>query len=158
MSTNATIAITDGVMCKAVYLHWRGDIAGAGFMLHNYYSTPEKAEELIALGSLSSLRERAAPYPGEKHTFEKPVKDVTVAYSRDRGEPLQIFNLPDMSSSGDKAFIEKLTEISGGNYAYLFDSRKGEWLVGGAVNFLKEEKRVFPKAKANMFFPLEKWF
>lgn len=158
MSINATIAITDGVLCKAVYLHWRGDIAGAGVMLHNYYATQEKAESLIALGSLSSLRERIAPLPGEKHTFEAPIKDVTVAYCRDRGEPLQIFSFPDMAAFGDKAFIERLTDISGGNYAYLFDSRKGEWLVGGAVNFLKEEKRVFPEAKANVFFPLKRWF
>lgn len=158
MSTRATIAITDGTTCKAIYLHSDGYIAWAGVMLHDHFPTKEKAEELIALGSLSSLRERVAPLPGEEHTFENSVEDVTVAYCRDRGEPLEISTFPDMSLSGDKAFISRLTNMSGGNYAYLFDTRKGKWMVGVERFFLTEERNTFPDAKPYVWYPLNKWF
>lgn len=158
MSTRATIAITDGITCKAIYLHSDGYIAWAGVMLHDHFPTQEKAEELIALGSLFSLRERVAPLPSEEHTFENSVEDVTVAYCRDRGEPLDISIFPDMSLSGDKVFIARLTDMSGGNYAYLFDTRKGEWVVGVVCSFLQLEKNTFPDAKPYVWYPLSNWF
>lgn len=153
MSTNATIAITDGKSCKAVYLHWDGYIAWAGAVLHDGYNTREKAEALIALGSISSLGEKIAPEPGEERSFE-----VTVAYCRDRGEEMELHVFGDLSPSGDKAFIERLSQVSGGNYVYLFDSRTEQWSVGAVHGFLKSEKDDFPEVEPGVFYPLKKWF
>lgn len=64
MSTHATIAVTDGTKCRAIYLHWDGYLSGAGAILHDYYDTKEKARQLIQLGGLSVLKELVAPNPG----------------------------------------------------------------------------------------------
>ena len=159
MRTNATIAITDGKSCKAVYLHWDGYVAWAGAVLYDDYNTREKAEALIALGSISSLSERIAPEPGEEHSFDNPAENVTVAYCRDRGEKMELHVFGDLSSSGDKAFIERLSsQVSGGNYVYLFDTRTEQWSVGAVHGFLKSEKDDFPEVEPGVFYPLKKWF
>ena len=90
MSTRSTIALSTKDGYKSIYCHYDGYLAGVGTMLVKHYNTQEKVEELIALGSLSSLNKRIAPSTDEKHTWEKPVNDVTVAYHRDRGESLVI--------------------------------------------------------------------
>ena len=59
-------------------------------ILKRNYNTTEKVEELLKLGSLSVLRPRVKAEPGETHTFNDPVQDVTIAYHRDRGERLQV--------------------------------------------------------------------
>jgi hypothetical protein len=66
--------------------------ATSATMVHCYthYNTQEKAEELIALGDLSSLCEKPTPDPDSPHNFDSPQKDVTVTYHRDRGEELHI--------------------------------------------------------------------
>lgn len=158
MSTHATIAITDGVRCKAIYLHWDGYLSWAGKMLYSNYNSEELAKMLISLGALSVLKERLAPNEEDMHTFEEPLEDITVAYCRDRGEPLEIESIADMSCSGDDVFMEKLADISGGNYVYLFDERKAMWLGGVVRYFLNEEKKAFPEAKPLTFYPLKAWF
>lgn len=87
MSTNSRIGIKheDGSV-TAVYCHWDGYPEYNGRILCEYYETEEKAKALIALGSISSLRPRLAPEPGEVHTFSNAQRDITVAYYRDRGE------------------------------------------------------------------------
>lgn len=87
MSTNALIALQnpDGTV-TAIYLHWDGDEAGATLAQH--YSTPERARALLDLGDLSQLYARIAPEPLENHTYSTPAPGVTVAYYRDRGEPI----------------------------------------------------------------------
>lgn len=158
MSTNATIALTDRKQCKAIYLHWDGYIAWAGAILYDYYNTREKVEALVTLGSLSSLRERVAPEPGEKHSFENPVEDVTIAYCRDRGEEMELHVFGDLSPSGDKAFIEHLSQVSGGNYVYLFDMQTEQWFVGVTDRFLGDEKADCPEAIPFVWYPLSNWF
>lgn len=152
MNTNATIAITDGKSCKAVYLHWDGHIAWAGAVLYDNYNTREKVEALIALGSISSLGEKIAPEPGEERSFE-----VTVAYCRDRGEEMKSYVFWDLSPSGDKAFIERLSQTTGGNYVYLFNAQTEQWSVGTAYGFRNIEKGDFPEAEPGVFYPLKKW-
>ena len=71
---------------KAVYCHYDGYLAYNGAMLLEYYNTKERVEELISLGNISSLREKITPEKGSTHSFDKPDKDVTVFYGRDRGE------------------------------------------------------------------------
>ena len=92
MSTNAAIGMTmpDGTI-KAVYLHWDGYITdgGAGETLAEHYKNRTKVEKLIALGFLSSLGAEVDPNPATPHSWSNPQPGVTVAYHRDRKEPLQ---------------------------------------------------------------------
>lgn len=77
MATRSYIAIrnSDGTV-SGVYCHWDGYPEGVGKTLTTHYNTPELVEELLKLGSLSSLGS----------TITDP---ETVAYHRDRGEPME---------------------------------------------------------------------
>jgi hypothetical protein len=95
MSTNSSIWIqnADGTF-EGVYCHWDGYVDGVGATLAHHYTDERKVRNLISLGSISSLEK----YTGhgfigslEDHSFDKPMKDVTVAYHRDRGEDLDIW-------------------------------------------------------------------
>lgn len=158
MSTHATIAVTDGTKCRAIYLHWDGYLSGAGAILHDYYDTKEKARQLIQLGGLSVLKELVAPNPGMSHSFDMPNELVTVAYHRDRNEPLEINELSDLSISGDKKFIQHLADISNAEYVYLFDERKEQWLVGKTSDFVSSERTDCLKANPFTWYPLSNWF
>jgi len=71
---------------KSIYCHWDGYPDGVGKELALNYLDPEKVKKLISLGDISSLHARVEPDPGEEHSFDRPKKDITVAYHRDRGE------------------------------------------------------------------------
>ena len=82
-----------GDVCKSVYCHWDGYLEHNGEILAQHYDST-KANNLVALGDLSSLRAEI----GEKHAFsrlETPMDDeayeklygnMTTFYGRDRGE------------------------------------------------------------------------
>jgi hypothetical protein len=83
MSTHCLIAKqnVDGSI-YGIYCHWDGYEAHVGKLLKEHYTDPTKVNLLLALGDISSL----APEIGEKHSFNDPNRDWTVAYARDRGE------------------------------------------------------------------------
>lgn len=99
MATRSTIAIAreDGTVAK-VYCHWDGYLENNGDILIKYYNTPEKVEELLSYGDISSLGTSV----GKQHPFgpdyNNPgtAKDLaykaaeeagwTTFYGRDRGE------------------------------------------------------------------------
>lgn len=112
MSTRSTIGIKrkDGTMQK-IYCHWDGYIEGNGVILQLAYNTPEKIEELLKLGNLSSLGYYISPTSGE-HSFGNPQRDVCVAYHRDRGEELEYINNSQMEE-----------------YNYIFDEWSMCWYV-----------------------------
>jgi hypothetical protein len=124
MSTRGLIAIEDAdKTCRSCYLHFDSYVDGAGRVLVNHYKTAEKVEALLALGFLSALGERLAPESGEKHDYDNPLRDVCIAYHRDRGEELRPStvwkNADDMlAQASDKFWAE---------YCYLF--RDGKWYV-----------------------------
>ena len=72
MATRSTIAIEreDGSVAQ-VYCHYDGGLDHNGALLDQYWSNPEKLEQLIALGDLSSLNKSLAG---------------CIFYSRDRGQ------------------------------------------------------------------------
>lgn len=76
MGTRSTIALerADGTIIQ-VYCHWDGYLSGVGAELYNHYNTPEKLEELLLLGDMSTL-----------------AKDLenTIFYHRDRGEDMDL--------------------------------------------------------------------
>ena len=133
MGTRSNIALQeeDGSI-EMIYCHWDGYPSYTGSVLLKHYNSEEAARALIAIGDLSSLRERLAPAEGESHTYDKSVDDVTVAYHRDRGdhwedvEPLKFKNM------------REARESSGGDYIYVFDVEKGRWFIGDGEYGLEE--------------------
>jgi len=141
MSTRSQIAKleSDGKV-KSIYCHFDGYLSNNGELLLNYYNTEEKVNELIALGSLSTLDEHVAPLPEappsrklevkngdlverskhivlKGHTYEEPQEGVTVAYHRDRGEDLRI--------SEYSSLDEFLKEDHCVDYLYVW--KDGKW-------------------------------
>lgn len=119
MATRSTISViqSDGSV-KSIYCHWDGYIKeGVGDTLKQFYNTLDKANELIELGSLSSLWEKLTT--DNEHSFELPEKGVTVAYHRDRGEELVIEEYESLKRFNDCKDFE--------DYNYLFEN--DVWLV-----------------------------
>ena len=136
MSTRSRIGYQDPKtgFIHSVFCHWDGYLSNNGRILRDHYKDMKKVKRLIALGSLSSLEAnvswRTVPKPFvhrywregsthhvqfvEKHTYDTPVKGVTVAYHRDRGEDWKDVK-PDVES--------RMTDLQ--EYNYLF--RKGQW-------------------------------
>ena len=134
MSTRSFIGIRneDGTI-TAVYCHWDGYPEYNGKMLVENYNTKEKSQELINLGDLSSIRERVKPNKEEIHTFDNPLKDVTVAYYRDRGENWE--NVKPKNFKTLTKYYDYATN-SWGEYIYLFENN--EWnLIKGKTNLVK---------------------
>lgn len=123
MSTRALIGIRqkDGSI-TSVYNHSDGFPSYLGKLLIENYPDESDAKAIIALGDLSVLGERLTPRAGEPHTFEKRTPSVTVAYHRDRGEPLQ--QTKDICTS---SFV-KTAKHAWGRFAYLFDCELQQWI------------------------------
>ena len=122
MSTRSRIGILnpDG-STRTIYCHSDGYPEHQLPILTQHYSSIEKVEELLNLGDISSLGERIAPNLEEEHTFKDRVKGVTVAYHRDRGEP--------MTAALRHENIHALKKFDWSiDWFYLFDAKKGEWL------------------------------
>ena len=126
MSTNAAIGLmmSDGTI-KAVYVHWDGYPfdGGVGVTLAEHYKEREKIEKLISLGFLSSLGAEVAPNPAFPHSWANPQDNVTVAYHRDRKEPLQ----PAVEFKDRDSFAEEAKSCLWAEFAYLFEN--GHWLM-----------------------------
>ena len=128
MATRSRIGIQneDGSV-NSVYCHWDGYPENNGDILVVHYKEREKVQKLIGLGSLSSLApEIDAP---EGHSYENPVPGVTVAYHRDRGEPMQM----KQHISPENFFASDIEE-----YGYLY-TLEGEWLVKAGYSSKKAE-------------------
>jgi hypothetical protein len=73
---------SDGTI-TSIYCHWDGYPSHNGVLLQEYWNTPYKVDQLLALGDLSSLGKEI----GEQHDFNSPRnRDWCTAYGRDRGE------------------------------------------------------------------------
>lgn len=125
MSTSAAIGLTmpDGTIW-AVHLHWDGYIAngGAGEILAENYTDRKKVEKLISLGFLSSLGAEVDPDPTLLHSWSNPQPNVTVAYHRDRNDPL----VPAVKVMNKESFPEQTKDLRA-EFAYLFEDDR--WLV-----------------------------
>ena len=115
MSTKSRIGILheDGTT-ETVYCHWDGNPEHQMPILTGHYNSIEKVEELIDLGALSYLGEQIAP-------TEDAAADVTIAYHRDKGEPL--------TESQNHGSLEALKSSDWDiDWFYLFDVKNGAWL------------------------------
>ena len=122
MGTRSRIAVMHGDKCKSVYCHWDGYLDHNGKMLLDNYDS-SKANHLVALGDMSSLRKNVEIPEGVEHSFEKPAEDITVFYGRDRGESNVDFKV-DFTF---EAFLERVDNC-GAEYYYIM--KDGEWYVG----------------------------
>ena len=122
MSTRAAIGmrLPDGTI-KAVYCHNDGYPDWTGAILGGWYKNPERVKQLLDLGSLSILGKKLKPEPRAPHTFSAPQKDVTIAYHRDRNDPLR----PGEAYATTEEYEAKAPEDFGASYLYLFEG--GVW-------------------------------
>ena len=131
MGTHSRIAVMHGTVCKSVYCHWDGYLSFNGRILQESYDSA-KANQLVALGDLSSLRRDI----GEKHKFspfdqqelsneefEKQFGDMCTFYSRDRGEKDTEFKV----AQNFETFLEQC-DMSGAEYYYVMEN--GQWYCG----------------------------
>jgi hypothetical protein len=119
-----------GDLVKSVYCHWDGYIAHNGKILQEYY-TSAQANELVALGDLSSLR----PTIGVEHAFShydvemnqeeyyKLYGEMTTFYGRDRGEANTAFKVA-------HTFAEFLQQCDNCGAEYYYIMKDSVWYVG----------------------------
>ena len=73
---------SDGTVTH-IYCHWDGYPSHNGFLLQEYWDTPYKVDQLLALGDLSSLGSEI----GEQQDFNgSRNRDWCMAYGRDRNQ------------------------------------------------------------------------
>jgi hypothetical protein len=119
-----------GDLVKSVYCHWDGYLAHNGKILNEYY-TSAQANELVALGDLSSLRSSI----GVEHAFShydtemnqeeyfKLYGEMTTFYGRDRGEENTEFKVA-------HTFAEFLEQCDNCAAEYYYIMKDGVWYVG----------------------------
>ena len=127
MATRSTIAVehADGTVSQ-VYCHWDGYLTHNGQILIDHYDTQEKAEQLVSLCSMSSLRHKCIPDPAKTHSSINPQDDVTTYYSRDNSEP---FVVPSLYPTVDNYKRNLQCE----EYDYLFT--EGQWEVSNGRGY-----------------------
>ncbi len=120
MSTRSFIGIhnQDGSI-SGIYCHWDGYPTHVGSILKEHYSNEDKLKKLIDLGDISSLGKEI----GEKHDWNNPHPDWTVAYARDREDPITIGE-----SYGSLSLANNRLAIGGYDYMYIFSGDK--WIFG----------------------------
>lgn len=125
MGTRSRIGIErmDGTI-ESIYCHWDGYWDWNGKILYESYQDLNKINELIALGNISSLREKVVP-DSISHTFEQPQDDVVIAYMRDRDETGQEAR-KDLS-------LDNLIKDCGRSweqFLYIYREKDGQWFAG----------------------------
>lgn len=141
MATRSAIAIKHGDKIKAVYCHWDGYLENNGEILVKHYNSV-KANKLISLGDISSLREDI----GEKHDFsrldssmpaaeyEKAYGNMTTFYGRDRGEENTGYKVFDTAA----AFIDYYSGC-GCEYYYILEGNEWTYSRGQAFKSVREQ-------------------
>ena len=157
MGTRSRIAVMHGDVVKSVYCHWDGYLSWNGKILQEHY-TSAKANQLVALGDLSSLK----PEIGEAHPFgyhgtdisaedyEKQFGNMCTFYGRDRGETGTEWKV----SHSFAEFLEQVENCCGEYYYIIKD---GVWYCG-TLHEREQDlyKKLVPLAEA--LIPVEEDF
>jgi hypothetical protein len=115
-----------GDKCKSIYIHWDGYLSGVGATLLEHYDSA-KANHLVALGDVSSLRQNIEIPDGVEHSFESPAEGITTFYGRDRKENGCEFSV-------DHTFENFMTRVNNSGAEYYYIIRDGVWYVGSVYN------------------------
>ena len=150
MGTRSRIGVMHGDNVKSVYCHWDGYLEHNGAILQEHYDST-KANQLVALGDLSSLR----PNIGEKHAFSQfelraeevagfklLTENMCTFYGRDRGETGTEWKT-------HTNFVDFFAEVEGSWCEWYYIMRDGVWYVGNIYD--KDEqfyKKLVPLAEA----------
>jgi len=129
MGTRSLIGVMHGDNCKFVYCHWDGYLAHNGKILLEHYDSA-KANHLVALGDISSLRKNIVIPDGVEHSFENPADGITIFYGRDRGETGVDFR----SVNSFEVFLKRVSD-SCAEYYYIM--KDGVWYCGSVYGPLK---------------------
>ena len=118
--TRWLVGIEDGRgKILSTYGHYDGYPEWAGKHLKRYYSSPQKAKELLKLGK-AGISTIGPKIKGNKdHSFEKPNKGVTVFYGRDRGEKDRM-----TQNWKDRDAVDF---DMGEEYAYIYSLKDKKW-------------------------------
>jgi len=135
MGTRSRIGVMHGDVCKSVYCHWDGYLEHNGVILQEHYYNSAKANHLVAMGDISSLKRNIDFPDGEFHTFDSPMENVTVFYGRDRGEDGTDF----ATDHTFEAFFERAKDC-GADWYYIM--KDGVWYVG---NTHENDARYYQK-------------
>jgi len=143
MGTRSRIGVMHGDNVKSVYCHWDGYLEHNGAILQEHYDSV-KANQLVALGDLSSLR----PNIGEKHAFSQfelraeevagfklLTENMCTFYGRDRGETGTEWKT-------HTNFVDFFAEVEGSWCEWYYIMRDGVWYVG---NIYEKDERFFKK-------------
>lgn len=121
MGTRSRIILKTDKGYESIYCHWDGYPSHHLPILNEHYNTIKKAQELINLGSISSLAEKVKSRKNQVHTFDNPIKGIVVAYGRDRGET-------NVAKKVTATLKPHQNGKSWEEYWYLF--KNGEWTYG----------------------------
>ena len=149
MGTRSRIGVMHGDKVKSIYCHWDGYLEHNGEILLKHYDSA-KANQLVALGDLSSLR----PNIGEKHAFsqfELPAEeveafkalteDMCTFYGRDRGEKDTEWKV----AVNFETFLEQCDNC-GAEYYYIM--KDGVWYCGDTYDSTPLSKKLTALADA----------
>ena len=149
MGTRSRIGVMHGDKVKSIYCHWEGYLEHNGAILQEHYDSA-KANNLVALGDLSSLRANI----GEKHAFsqfELPAdeveafkaltEDMCTFYGRDRGEKGVEFKVA-------QTFAEFLEQAEGCGAEYYYIMKDGVWYCGDTYESSPISKKLTVLADA----------
>jgi hypothetical protein len=134
MGTRSRIGVMHGDKLKSVYCHWDGYLQHNGQLLQDHYDSA-KANHLVALGDISSLKEQigvehpfsqfdVTPNLSQDEYYEKYGK-MTTFYGRDRKDSGTDFTV-------DQSYDEFLSKDY--DYEYYYIMRDGVWYVGVAYD------------------------
>jgi len=140
MGTRSRIGVMHGDVCKSVYCHWDGYLEYNGKMLLENYDS-SKANFLVALGDISSLRKSIEIPEGVEHSFEKAHDDITIFYGRDRGEK-------DVEFKVDHTFEDFMKRVDGCGAEYYYIMKDGVWYVGDNYGATEKSGRLVPLTEA----------
>ena len=147
MGTRGRIGVMHGNNCKSVYVHWDSYIDGVGRLLMEHYDS-SRANELVAMGDLSSLRPEIGvkhPFssldPGAGSDYEQRYGNMCTFYDRDRGET-------ECTWSVDHTFEDFLDRAKGCGAEFYYVMKDGEWYVGDTYGSTELSNRLTPLAEA----------
>lgn len=128
MSTRSSISVKNpNGTVTTIYCHFDGYPEGVGETLQKHYNDYVKVQELISLGSLSTLDESIECPEG--HSFDNRMDGYTVAYHRDRGEELR---------ESTYNSLEEAWEHEQQEFNYYFDGE--DWYIESAEAVLLKDK------------------
>lgn len=119
MGTRSAIGIIkNNGQVHGVYCHWDGYPEHNGLILLEHYKTPEKVQELINMGDISSLDKEI----GSKHHFNERPDGQCTFYGRDRDE-----HSPSKTFDTREEFFIHFRDDGNAEWLYLFDTTNNSW-------------------------------